>query len=146
MMTFGGMMRTGAAALLLAGIATGAQAFSGAGGAATGFGGGGRHALRITGKLVCANCSLEEARETHPALVHLYQLMKKNGRAVMEVTAVNDSIRWGALTWPPRLWVRAGDEILRQLTAETNLAKKIEMTGLLSSSRTFDVVDIDIHG
>lgn len=146
MMTFGGMIRTGAAAaLLLVGLATGPQAFSGAGGVATGIGGG-RQALRITGKIVCIGCDLEEARKAHPTLSHLYQFTSKTGQVVMAVNAVNDSMRWGALTWPPRVWVRAEDALLQRMTAEGHVAREIAITGLLSSSRTLDVFDIDVRG
>src|SRR5215470_1255655 len=98
MTTFRKMMRTGAAAtLLLVGIATGTHAFSGVGGGATGLGGGGRYALRLTAKVVCTGCSLDEVRKAQPELYHLYQFTHKKGQVVVEVTAVNDSTRWGAL-------------------------------------------------
>lgn len=141
------VMRTGVTVtMLLAGIITGAHAFSGAGGTATGIGGGGRQALRITGKVVCVSCSLEEVRKTQPNLYHLYQFTHKNGKIVVEVKAVNDSMRWGELTWPPQLWVRAEEQVLQQLVAEQNLSKDIDITGILSNSRTFDVLDVDVRG
>jgi hypothetical protein len=141
------MIRTGAAAtLLLAGIATGAQAFSGAGGTATGIGGGGRFALRLTGTVVCTSCSLDDARKTQPNAYHLYQFSHKNGQMVMEVKTVNKSTRWGALTWPPRLWVRAEDKVFQQLTTNQNVSKEVEITALLSNSRTLDVFDVNVRG
>ena len=141
------MMRTGVAAtLLLAGIVTGAHAFTGAGGTATGVGGGGRNALRITGKIVCASCSLDEVRKAQPDSYHLYQLTHKNGLVVVEVKMVNDSARWSALTWPPRLWVRAENNVFQQLVAEQNLFKDVKITGILSNSRTFDVLGVDVQG
>jgi hypothetical protein len=147
MTVFSKMMRTGAVAtLLLAGIAAGAQAFGGAGGGATGIGGGGRKAVRITGKVICTSCNLDEVRKAQPDTHHLYQFTYKNGQAVIEVSAVNDSIRWGALAWPSQLWVRAENDTLQQLSAEKNLSKEIEITGLLSNSRTLDVLDVDVRG
>jgi len=147
MATFSKMMKTGvAAALLLAGISTGAQAFSGIGGGATGIGGGGRFPLRLTGKIVCTSCSLDEARKAQPNAYHLYQLTYKNGQAVVEVSTVNNSVRWGALTWPPQLWVRAEDKIVQQLITEKNLSKEIEITGILSNSHTLDVFDVAVRG
>src|SRR4029450_6839857 len=92
------MLRTGVAAtLLLAGIVTGAYAFTGAGGTAAGVGGGGRYALRITGKIVCASCSLDEVRKAQPDSYHLYQLTHKNGQVVVEVNMGNDSLSWSEL-------------------------------------------------
>ena len=147
MATFSKMMKMGVTAtLLFAGIATETQAFSGANGGATGVGGGGRYALRLIGKIVCTSCSLDEARKAQPDLYHLYQLTHKNGQMVVEVKAVNNSTRWGALTWPPQLWVRAEDKIFQQLIVEKNLSKEIEITGLLSNSRTLDVIDVDVRG
>ena len=147
MVTFRKMLKTGVTAtLLLAGLTTGAHAFIGISGGATGIGGGGRGALRITGKIVCTNCSLDEVRKAQPNLYHLYQLTHKDGQAVVEVDTVNSSARWGMLTWPPQLWVRAEDKILQQLTAEKNSSKDIEITGILSNSRTFDVFDVAVQG
>jgi len=147
MATFGRMLKTGVTATcLLAGVVTGAHAFGGVGGTATGIGGGGRYALRITGRIVCTNCSLDEVHKAQPNLYHLYQLTHKNGQAVVEVNTVNNSTRWGTLTWPPRLWVRAQDKVLQQLIAEKNLSKDVEITGILSNSRTFDVLDLEVQG
>jgi hypothetical protein len=147
MTVFSKMLRTRAAAtLLFAGIATGAHAFSGVGGTVTGIGGGGRYALHITGKIVCANCSLDEVRKAQPDSYHLYQLTHKNGQVVVEVKMVNDSARWSALTWPPRLWVRAENNVFQQLVAEQNLFKDVKITGILSNSRTFDVLGVDVQG
>jgi hypothetical protein len=142
------MMRSSAAAtLLLAGLASGAQAFSGAGsGSGTGIGGGGRFPLRLTGTVVCTSCSLDEARKTQPNTHHLYQFSHKNGQMVVEVKMVNNSNRWGALTWPPRLWVRAEDKVFQQLTTDQNVAKDVEIRGILSNSRTLDVFEVDVRG
>ncbi len=141
------MMRTGVAAtLLLAGVVTGAHAFSGASGTATGIGGGGRSALRITGRIVCTRCSLDEARKVHPDAYHLYQFTHKNGQMVVEVKAINESRHWGELTWPPQLWVRAEDKVFQQLVTEQNTSKDIRITGILNSSHTFDVLDVDVQG
>jgi len=148
MATFGKMIKAGVTTmLLLAGVASCVHAFSGpGGGTATGIGGGGRQALRLTGKVVCMSCSLEEARKAQPDSYHLYQFTHKNGQMVVEVKMVNDSTRWGALTWPPQLWVRAEDKVFQQMTAEQNLSKDIKITGILSNSRTFDVLDVDVQG
>lgn len=141
------LMRTGAAAaLLFAGLTTVAQAFSGVGGSATGVGGRNRFPLRLKGTVVCTSCSLDEARKAQPNAYHLYQLSHKNGQMVLEVKTVNKSTRWGALTWPPRLWLRAQDKVFQQLTIAENVAKDVEITGILSNSRTLDVFEVDVHG
>jgi len=64
----------------------------------------------------------------------------------MEVETVNEQPLWHSLAWPPRLWVRAADQLFAQLTAERNLFKEVEITGLLRNTRTFDVFDVTVHG
>ena len=64
---------------------------------------------------------------------------------VLEVNQVNDSQRWMSLTWPPRIRVRAQDRFFEQLTAEENLLKEVELTGLLSNSRTLDLFAVTIQ-
>lgn len=147
MAILGKVIRTGAAvALLLTSISTGAQAFSGVGGSASSIGGGGRFPLRLTGTVVCTNCSLDEARKTQPNSFHLYQFSHKSGQMVVEVKTVNKSTRWSMLTWPPRLWVRAEDKVLAQLKTEQNETKDVEITGILSGSRTLDVFAVEVRG
>jgi len=147
MAAFSKMLKTGmVVALLLTGVATGARGQSGGGGGMTGVGGGGRQVLRITGKVVCVNCSLDEVHKAQPNLGRLYQFTHRDGQAVVEVNMVNDSVRWSTLTWPPQLWVRAEDEVFQRLIAEKNLSKEIEITGLLSNSRTLDMFDVAVRG
>ena len=141
MATYGKIFRTGVAAvLLLAGITTVAQGQVPGG---SSFGGGHRRLLQIKGKVVCAGCSLEEVRKGQPGTHNLYQLTHRQGRAVMEVREVNSSARWD-LAWPPRLAVRAQDGLFQQLTAEENLLKEVEITGLLSSTRILDMFSVTI--
>jgi len=73
-------------------------------------------------------------------------LTHKNGQVVVEVKMVNDSARWSALTWPPRLWVRAENNVFQQLIAEQNVSKDVKITGILNNSRTFDVLGVDVQG
>lgn len=103
-----------------------------------------RRPMRINGSVVCSDCSLEEARQAQPRERGFYQFAHKNGQLVFQVTAVNQPTRFHALTWPPRLWLRASDAVLRQLTAEETLFKPISITGLLSPTRTLDVMEVEI--
>jgi hypothetical protein len=85
MATFGKTIRTGvAAALMLAGITTGVQGQVSGGGL-----------LHIKGNVVCAGCSLEEARKAQPNEHQLYEFMHQRGQVVMKVSSVNDSQMWG---------------------------------------------------
>jgi hypothetical protein len=145
MATFSKTLRTGiVVTLVLAGAAAVAQGQVPAGGFF--LGGTGRGIVQIKGKVVCADCTLEEVRNMHPHEQKFYQLSHRRGRVVIGVTAVNDASMFDALAWPPRLWVRGADSLLRRLGAEENLFKEMEITGLLSNSRTLAVFDVAISG
>jgi hypothetical protein len=147
MVTFGKTLRNGiAAVLLLAGLGSGAHAQVGIGGGFGVFGGTGREISQITGKVVCTGCNLEEARNAQPGQNHLYQFNHRRGQLVMEVSSVDDEHLWRTLAWPPRLWIRTNDQLLQRLTAEENLFKEVEITGIIGNSRTLDVFDVMVHG
>ena len=146
MMFSGKTFKTGlVATLLLAGFTSGAQGQVAVGGGLSSFGGESRGVIQITGKVVCTGCSLDEVSKAQPNLHHLHQLTHRRGQLVMEVLTVNDSQRWSTLTWPPRLWVRANEQLLQTLGAEENLFKEVELTGLLSNARTLDVFAITVR-
>jgi ABC-type branched-subunit amino acid transport system ATPase component len=84
-------------------------------------------------------------RKTQPDKHALYQLTHKRGQIVMQVKEINDT-RWRSLVWPPLLWVRAKDSVFQQLTAEENLMREVELTGLLRNSRTLDIFVVTIGG
>jgi hypothetical protein len=144
MTTFGKTFRTGmTAALLLVGLTTGAQGFATGGG--SGFGGSRRGPTILTGSVLCAGCSLEEVRKTQPDQ-QLYQFTHKLGQVVMRVRAVDSSPAWRYFAWPPEIRVRAQDRLFQQLTAEENLAKEVEITGLFSTTRALDIFAVTIKG
>jgi hypothetical protein len=105
-----------------------------------------RKPMQINGSVVCTDCSLAEARQARPRERGFYQFSHKNGQLVFKVTSVSQPTRFHALTWPPQLWLRASDEMLRQLSAEETLFKPIGITGLLGTTRTFDVTEVAING
>ena len=145
MQTFGKTWKVGAATiLLLASVATSAQSLVPSGGA-SGFGIGGRGMTIMKGTILCAGCTLEEVRKAQSDIHHLYQLTHKRGQVVMRVKSVNGSEMWDA-PWPPRFSVRAKDSVFAQLTAEANLTKEMEITGILSSTRTLDIFSVTISG
>ena len=136
-----------AAALMLATITTGARGFVGGGPAGGGsVGGATRAEVRIKGNVVCADCSLEEAREAQRRGSNLNQLTHRQGQMVMEVSWVNNSQGMRRFTWPPRIWVRAEDSVFEKLSAEENLFKEVKITGLLSNTRTLDIFEVTIPG
>jgi hypothetical protein len=130
-----------AIALLLTGFAAGAR--SDIGGGNQGFGPGGTDTVKIRGNVVCAECNLEELRNANPRdYPYYYQFTHKHGRLVMQVNWSSNSARWTRVAWPPRLWVRGPEELIQQLGAEENLFKDIEITALLSNTRTLDIIDV----
>jgi hypothetical protein len=132
--------------VLLTGLGTAAVAQGFVGGFSSGYGGGVRSPLRINGSVMCSNCSLDEVRQAQPQERGFYQFSHKNGRLIFKVASVNDTSTFYALAWPPRLWLSASDEVLRQLSAEENLFKPIGLTGILSTTRTLYVTDVAISG
>jgi len=144
MMTFGKTWKVGTVAvLLLASVATSAQSFIPGG--ASSFGIGGRGMTIMKGTVLCAGCTLDEVRKAQSDTYHLYQLTHKQGQVVMRVKSVNGSGMWDS-PWPPRFSVRAKDSVFAQLTAEANLMKEMEITGILSNTRTLDIFAVTISG
>ena len=131
-------------ALLVAGLTTSARSQV-AGGGLSSLGGESRGTVQFAGKVVCVGCSLEDVRQAHPHQHDLYLLRHKQGQVVMEVETVNEQPLWNSLAWPPRLWVRAADQLFAQLTAEQNLFKEVKIMGLLRNTRTFDVFDVTVR-
>jgi len=102
--------------------------------------------LHIKGTVVCRGCSLDEVRKAQPNEHTLYQLTHEQGQIVMDVHSVNNSPTWRYFGWPAELQVRAQDGLFQQLTAEENLFKDVEITGLLSTTRALDIFEVTISG
>jgi len=133
-----------AAALLLAGVTGGARGQI-AGGGLSPFGGGAKGMTILRGNVLCAGCTLDEVQKAQPNKHHLYQLTHKQGQVVMLVKMVNGSDMWEA-PLSPRFSVRSKDSVFQQLTAEENLMKEVEVSGILGNTRTFDVFTVTIMG
>ena len=144
MATFSNTLRTSmAAALLLTCLTTGVQGeivqVLVRGEVVTG-------AMRIRGNVICVGCSLEEARKARIDSSTLYQFTHEQGQMVMEVGTINNSQNWSLFAWPPQIRVRAQGNLWQKLTAEENLLKEVEITGLLSNARTLDILAVTIRG
>jgi hypothetical protein len=133
-----------AAALALTGVVSGVRGQAPGGGSS--FGGSGRGMVVVTGRVMCAQCSLEDVRKAQPNEYHLYQLSYRRNQLVLKVTAVDNAAMFESLAWPPQLAVRGPDSLLSKLSAEENLFKEMTITGLLHNTRTLDVFDIAITG
>src|SRR5262245_50753749 len=75
-----------------------------------------------------------------------YQVSHQHGQLIFTVASVNDTSTFYALACPPRLWLDAWEEVLRQSSAEENVFKPIGLTGILSPTRTLAVTDVAISG
>ncbi len=64
----------------------------------------------------------------------------------MEVKSASDPEVWSYFAWPPHIWVRAADKLFEQLTAEKNLFKEVEITGLLRDTRDLDMFSVTFKG
>src|SRR5438477_9938308 len=106
-----------------------------------------RGLTRIKGSVVCVGCSLEEAQKVQAGAGRVYELKHTEGQqVVLRVDWVDDAVYWENITLDHQLWVRAPDNLWRELTAEENLFKKLEISGFLHSDRTFDLASIIVSG
>jgi hypothetical protein len=145
MATFTHALRTSlAAALLLTGLTTGAQGFV-PGGATPGFGVGGRGPTSIKRTVLCSGCTVDEVRHARPDERKLYQLSHQRGQIVLQIHSINGAQMWD-VPESSRLWVRGKDSLFGQLSAEETVMKEVEITGLLSNTRTLDLFAVAIRG
>lgn len=106
-----------------------------------------RGQVSVKGQVVCARCSLDELRHTPADQGQLYQFTRDRDRLVMQVREVNDYPTWRSFFgWPAEVPVRAQDAVFARLMVEENLFKDVELTGALSTTRSFDIFDVTIHG
>jgi hypothetical protein len=132
-----------AVALLLAGLAVNSRGEVDGG---LGFSPNSELTMQIHGNVVCTECSLEEAQKARPHDTALYQMTSRQGRLVMQVNWVSNTARWSRIVWPPQLRVRGDAHLIHQLGAEENLFKEVEITGLLSNTRTLDLLMVNAQG
>ena len=130
--------------LLLSGVVSSALAFGPGGGGIGGIGS--RGMSLITGKVLCANCNLEQMRQAHPESRQLYQLNHAEGQIVVQVSSVNGQESWRA-PQSDELRVRSLAQVFRALTSKDNMMKDIEITSLLSKDgRNLDIFDVAVSG
>ena len=83
------------------------------GGVNSNVGGAGTKGLvKLRASVVCANCTLDEARAAHPDLTDLYELRHEQGQVVIRVSSVDNSTsskdegttgRWTDVSQSPQL-------------------------------------------
>jgi hypothetical protein len=111
------------------------------------FGGETRGITRFWGTIVCVNCSLDEARAANPRLHRLYAFDSKRGQVVMNMDEVDERAWWDSIAGLSNVVrMRVPDRVLHGLMAEENLFKKVQITGLLRKTGTFDIGAVSILG
>jgi hypothetical protein len=134
-----------AVTVVLTGLGTAAVAQGVVGGFGSGYGGV-RSPLRINGSVGCSNCRLAAVRQAHPQEGGFSQCSHQHGQLIFKGASVNDTSTFHNLACPPRLWLRASEEVWRQLSAEENVFRPIGRAGILSTTRTLAVTDVAISG
>lgn len=107
-----------------------------------------RPLTQLRGAIVCVGCTAEEVRGVQSDTINLYTLKFDGGQLVMNVEWVSHQSRQyledvAGLT--DTLQIRAPQNILQELTAEEHLFKEVQITGLLRSTRTFDVASVEVR-
>lgn len=129
-------------AVLLTSLPPVARAISPGGGSFP-FGGELRGSTKITGRIVCTACTLDDVRAAQPELPRLYQLNHQKGQLVITVQSVSEPARWDSIVGMSKhLWVRSPAELFQQLSAEENLFKEVTILGLLRNNSTFDMGEV----
>lgn len=128
-------------ALMLGGVSSDGHSFTGLSAMTRG-----EQQTRLTGKLVCTDCSVTEVRKVHPYKYgnHLYQLQFGQRQAVMEVRETNH-FTWLNHLMRPNIRIQGKDNLLLALTSQDNVRKDVTLAGLLLDAQTLNVQAITIQ-
>lgn len=131
-----------AVALMLISVSSSAQGFTGLYSTMTR----GEQRTQLTGKLVCIDCSVTEARKTQPHKYgnHLYQLQLGQRQAVMEVRETNH-FTWLNHLMRPNIRMRGEENLLLTLASHDNVRKDVTIAGLLLDAHTLNVQEITVQ-
>ncbi len=105
------------------------------------------HALtRLTGAIVfvCTGCNIAEVVQEGGRTGLFYELhnSREQSTAILRLDAVEDAVRWRTLTLGHQLKVRTTRALWQELTAAEHLFREVEITGWLSTERTFDMSSV----
>jgi hypothetical protein len=145
--------------VLLTGVTTGAFGQGVGGGIGTDSApssAGPKGVLKLRATIICANCTLDEAKAAHPALSDLYELSHDTGKVVLRVSTAKETVdtpekgeaspRWSSIGEPRQLSVRGEDRLFQTLVDPSNLAKEVELTGIIRTTRTLDLSGVTVLG
>lgn len=130
-----------AAALMLIGVTSSVYGFTGPYSALTR----GSREVQLTGRVICTNCTLNEARKTQPKYSnHLYRLTLGQQPVIMEVYQTTD-VTWLSHLMMPHIRVRGEENLLLPLTNQDNVRKNLTISGSLLDAQTLNVREITVH-
>jgi len=130
-----------AVALVLVGLTTGAHGYTGGGVMNDRVAG-----IQFSGRVICTRCTVAEARKAPLDKWdnHLYRITRGQEQAVIEIEWISNPWRWNQLVTTPHLQLRGVDSLFEQLTAVASRGKKVEVSGMLSSTQTLDMRTVTI--
>jgi hypothetical protein len=76
---------------------------------------------------------------------NLRQNPERQAQGVLEVSGVSNPQRWNHLTGP-RLQIRGAQRLVQKLTAEENVMKEVELSGVLTPSQILELQAVTIPG
>lgn len=102
----------------------------------------------LRGEVVCLACGLNEARRVRPHAINLYEMKFPGGHLVMNIEWVSHQSRQyledvAGLTDTLRL--RGPRNMIAELLDETIHSREVKLTGILRSTRTFDLLDVEVQ-
>lgn len=134
----------GVAAALFIGLTSSAYGFLGYNNGRSG----GPRLVQVRGKVVCAACSLAEARQAqsrHKKYTnHLFALTYGQEQVVMEVEWISNPA-WLSYLTTQHLRLRGDHSLFRELTAAERQAKSVEVTARLTNPWTLDMTAVAVN-
>jgi hypothetical protein len=101
--------------------------------------------VRLTGRVICTSCTLDEARKTLPEYSnHLYYLTSGRQPVILEVSQTTNATWFNHLT-VPLIRVRGEENLLLPLTNQDRVQKDVTVVGYLMDGQTLDVQAITVH-
>lgn len=102
--------------------------------------------IQFAGKIICTECTLEEASQAYPNLSYarLYEVRYGDQRMVTELAWASNPHWREELIAPHVVQLRANENLLDQMLAKENRAKKLQVSGLLSHAGILYVSEVQV--
>lgn len=102
--------------------------------------------VQLTGKVLCTNCTLDQAQKAHPDILptRLYDVKHRKGQFVGVLEWISNPHWDEKLVVPQQVVLRSDDEMLRKLLDKKNQGKTLRLTGLLNQLGNLFVSQVDV--